>query len=114
MTAWVLIAGYATLWIAWSSLVGAVRDGIDRGPRPWGAARCVWLMVQAMAPIVAFAWFAHGTAWIPERVNVMLTLMTPVLTAAFVAAAGPLRRSRPVRHPSPASPPRSRGGRSYG
>jgi hypothetical protein len=85
MTACGFIAGYAALWIGWSSLVAALHSRSGKSARPFGPSRSACLMGEALAPVVALVGVAHWTAWIPEPMSAMLTLMTPVLTAAFVA-----------------------------
>jgi hypothetical protein len=82
MAAQGFIVGYVSLWMAWRSIVAECAP-----PRPLAPEITTCLAIGAciVAPIVGLAVVAQCTAWIPPRVNEMLTLMTPVLAAVFAA-----------------------------
>lgn len=85
MLPYVLIAGYVTVWVAWSLLVAATRLCRGDSGEPVSFGRFASIVGWALVPMVALAVVAQRTPWIPGPVNPMLTLMTPILTALFVS-----------------------------
>jgi hypothetical protein len=78
------IVAYATLWMAWGSLFGAMLAPWRSHGETLRIGPYVSIVPAALLPVGALALTAYYTAWIPADVNEMLSLMTPALLVVFV------------------------------